>query len=62
LIDFGFVTPVDMEKSLAGTLHYLPPEAFTSSKPPMSSDRYATAVVLFKTLTGQLPFEDKGQK
>ncbi len=56
LIDFGFATPIDMEKSLAGTPLYLPPEAFAASKPPESSDRYATAVVLFKTLTGHLPF------
>jgi len=58
LIDFGFAIPVDTEKSLAGTPLYLPPEAFTSPKPPVSSDRYATAVVLFKTLTGFLPFAD----
>ncbi|QBD82561.1 hypothetical protein EPA93_43970 [Ktedonosporobacter rubrisoli] len=58
LIDFGFAIPTNVEKSLAGTLHYLPPEAFTSSRPPASSDRYATAVVLFKTLTGQLPFKE----
>jgi serine/threonine protein kinase len=61
LIDFGFATPVDMEKSFAGTFLYVPPEAFTSSKPPARSDRYATAVVLFKTLTGHLPFGEQSQ-
>lgn len=61
LIDFGFATPVDLEKSFAGTFLYVPPEAFISSKPPASSDRYATAVVLFKTLTGHSPFGAQSQ-
>jgi serine/threonine protein kinase len=61
LIDFGFAIPANTEQSVAGTPLYLPPEAFTSSKPPLSSDRYATALVLFKTLTGQLPFDEQGK-
>ena len=61
LIDFGFAIPANTEKSFAGTPLYLPPEAFTSSKPPLSSDRYATALVLFKTLTGHLPFDEQSK-
>lgn len=57
LIDFGFATPEAINKSAAGTPLYLPPEAFTAELPPLSMDRYATAVVLFKALTGYLPFD-----
>jgi serine/threonine protein kinase len=56
LIDFGFATPQNIDKSAAGTPLYLPPEAYTALQPPSTSDRYAVAVVLFKVLTGYMPF------
>ncbi|GER85491.1 protein kinase [Thermogemmatispora aurantia] len=56
LIDFGFAIRRGEERSLAGTPLYLPPEALTAASPPADCDRYAAAVVLFKMLTGQLPF------
>jgi serine/threonine protein kinase len=56
LIDFGFAIQRGEERSLAGTPLYLPPEALRAASPPADCDRYAAAVVLFKALTGQLPF------
>ena len=59
LIDFGFAIQQGAANSIhvAGTPLYLPPEALTAQTPPSSSDRYAAGVVLFKMLTGYLPFE-----
>jgi serine/threonine protein kinase len=59
LIDFGFAMQQSAASKIrfAGTPLYLPPEAISSSKPPPSCDRYAAGVVLFKMLTGYLPFE-----
>ncbi len=66
LIDFGFAFEqgVASANSIAGTPLYLPPEAVSASQPPSTTDRYATGVVLFKVLTGYLPFTttDKGQQ
>jgi serine/threonine protein kinase len=56
LIDFGFAIQRGIDSRVVGTPLYLPPEAATTSQPPLSCDRYATGVVLFKTLTGQPPF------
>jgi serine/threonine protein kinase len=57
LIDFGFAVDLGKPQRFAGTPLYLPPEALTTDKPPPSTDRYAAAVVLFKILTGSLPFQ-----
>lgn len=58
LIDFGFA--IRQEKTggaaMAGTPLYLPPEILTSPSLPPSSDRYAAGVVLYRILTGTLPF------
>lgn len=58
LIDFGFAIPNQATSGAAGTLIYQPPEAQLSATPPADSDRYAAAVVLFRMLTGELPFEE----
>lgn len=58
LIDFGFAISREHQGGAAGTLIYQPPEAATSPTPPPDSDRYAAAVVLFRMLTGELPFEE----
>jgi len=58
LIDFGFAIPREAAGGAAGTLIYQPPEAQQSTTPPADSDRYAAAVVLFRMLTGELPFEE----
>lgn len=66
LIDFGFAIRQDSTGQIAGTPLYLPPEAFSSDNSlaiPKTSDRYASAVVLFKTLTGFMPFTfSQGQR
>jgi Protein kinase domain len=64
LIDFGFAVQQrpSGEVQLAGTPFYSPPEAIMSRTPPLSCDRYAAGVVLFKMLTGYLPFERTGNQ
>ncbi len=59
LIDFSYATKagVACKVKLAGSPLYFPPEAPTASIPPSSGDRYAAGVLLFKMLTGMLPFE-----
>lgn len=57
LIDFGFAVRLGIEAQVAGAPLYLPPEALTSTEPPLSTDRYALATVLFQALTGRMPFE-----
>jgi serine/threonine protein kinase len=61
LIDFGFAIQRGEATGVAGTPLYLPTEALNADQPPPSSDRYAAAVVLFKALTGMLPFVDEGR-
>ncbi len=56
LIDFGFAVGIGQPQQAAGTPLYLPPEALTASTPPPGTDRYAAAVVLYRVLTGHLPF------
>ena len=56
LIDFGFALAATQAATLAGSPLYWPPEALTAQVPPLSSDRYALALVLYRALTGVLPF------
>ncbi|NJM05277.1 protein kinase [Candidatus Gracilibacteria bacterium] len=56
LIDFGFALAATQDATLAGSPLYWPPEALTAQAPPLSSDRYALALVLYRALTGMLPF------
>ena len=56
LVDFGFAVQLGYEHHTAGTPLFLPPEAFGSSQPPQSCDRYALGIVLLQVLTGYLPF------
>jgi serine/threonine protein kinase len=58
LIDFGIATTRGSQEAPAGSLPYLPPEARTAQEPPSDIDRYAAAVVLFRTLTGSWPFDN----
>jgi serine/threonine protein kinase len=59
LIDFGFAVKQSDTSNVrfAGTPLFLPPEALSASQLPTTVDRYAVSVVLFKVLTGYLPFE-----
>ncbi len=59
LIDFGFAVRQGTFGQPAGTPLYLPPEAFSVSPSipfPLSCDRYAVGVILFKALLGYIPF------
>ena len=59
LIDFGFAIPQGASGQTAGTPLYLPPETFSASPSsafPLTCDRYAVGVVLFKSLFGYMPF------
>ena len=62
LIDFGFAVQQGAASSvrMAGTPLYLPPEALSAQVPPPTCDRYAAGIVLFRMLTGALPFELSG--
>ena len=39
-----------------GTIHYMPPELFADGRPDARSDVYSLGVVLYRMLTGRLPF------
>ena len=59
LIDFGFAIRQGASGKAAGTPLFLPPETFSGSSSstfPLSCDRYAAGVVLFKALFGYMPF------
>ncbi len=59
LIDFGFAIQQGAPGQTAGTPLYLPPETFSTSPSsafPLTCDRYAVGVVLFKSLFGYMPF------
>ena len=59
LIDFGFAIRQGTPGHTAGTPLYLPPETFSASPSsafPLTCDRYAVGVVLFKALFGYMPF------
>jgi serine/threonine-protein kinase len=64
LIDFGLarlvsnapVTPMDSE-TIAGTLEYLSPEQVVADALDPRSDVYAFGVIVFRWLTGELPFD-----
>ncbi|MBX3271012.1 MAG: protein kinase [Sandaracinaceae bacterium] len=60
--DFGVAHLTDLGNTLTGalvgTLAYMTPEQITgSSRPDASTDLYALGVILFRCLTGRLPFE-----
>lgn len=63
LTDFGIARITTMDKTSAGmigTPSYMAPEQFSGAEVDARSDIYATGVVLYEVLTGQLPFARGG--
>jgi serine/threonine protein kinase len=64
LTDFGFAgTEGELDKKTlkAGTLYYMPGEQL-SGKPELASDVWAAGVILYRMLTGSLPFISADEK
>lgn len=64
LLDFGFVKllrspKITAEDVVAGSPHYIAPETFLrgASKVDPRADVYSLAILLFRTLTGRVPFD-----
>lgn len=59
VLDFGFATFLDSEtdERVFGTLKYIAPEQAVAEKIDARADIYALGVVLFRMLTGELPFD-----
>ncbi|MGC4063848.1 MAG: serine/threonine-protein kinase [Polyangiaceae bacterium] len=64
LIDFGLARPVIIDsatpldsETIAGTLEYLSPEQVVADTLDPRSDIYAFGVIVFRWLTGELPFD-----
>ncbi len=56
LIDFGSIVEVFSTTSRAGTPSYLSPDRFAGAPISESTEIFATGVVLYEALTGQLPY------
>jgi serine/threonine-protein kinase len=64
LLDFGIIDRISQEDeldggSLRGTLAYMAPELLQGNRATPAADLYALGVVLFRVLSGRLPFEDR---
>jgi hypothetical protein len=66
LIDFGIATWLggtgERPNAVAGTTRYLSPEACQGKRVTMASDLWAFAVLIYRTLTGTLPFDGASEQ
>ncbi|MGQ0735620.1 MAG: protein kinase domain-containing protein [Acidobacteriota bacterium] len=62
ITDFGLALSgtYDTGQTVAGTPHYMAPELFTGAAATASSDLYACGILLFRALTGTMPFDGRG--
>ncbi|GIK66101.1 MAG: hypothetical protein BroJett018_38950 [Chloroflexota bacterium] len=58
VLDFGLASSGDSRDSVAGTVHYLAPELFTTNRPGRRSDIYAAGVLAYEVLIGRYPYPD----
>jgi serine/threonine protein kinase len=49
----------DQEDIIVGTEHYISPEMITEKTCSYSADLWALGVIIYKMLTGELPFSGK---
>jgi serine/threonine protein kinase len=66
LIDFGVANWLGGEgessHTLTGTTRYMSPEACKDERVTMASDLWAFGILMYRTMTGSLPFEGKTEK
>ena len=65
LIDFGVASWLggvnENANNITGTTRYMSPEACKGARVTKQSDLWAFGVLMYRTLTGSLPFEGKGE-
>ncbi|MGC6416506.1 MAG: protein kinase domain-containing protein [Bradymonadia bacterium] len=66
VLDFGIAKSLESSASITqgvvGTPFYMAPEQWLSLKPDHRADLYAVGCLLYKMLTGELPYDLKGAK
>ena len=66
LIDFGVASWLggvgERANSLIGTIRYMSPEACRGERVTTASDLWAFAVLIYRTLTGTMPFDGKSEQ
>jgi serine/threonine protein kinase/tetratricopeptide (TPR) repeat protein len=58
LLDFGLAIQRDADHDVAGTLHYMSPEAIRGELLDERADLYAVGVIAYEFFTGEHPFAD----